>query len=43
MKEDVKYDLESPERKKLIAEVEAVYDRLTSPMRKPAPGEQPSR
>ena len=43
MKEDVKYDLESPERKRLIAEVEAVYDRLTSPMRKPAPGEQPSR
>ena len=37
MKEDVKYDLESPERKRLIAEVEAVYDRLTSPMRKPAP------
>src|SRR5829696_6536674 len=43
MKEDVKYDLESPERKRLIAEVEAVYDRLTSPMREPAPGEQPSR
>lgn len=43
MKEDVRHELESPERKRLIAEVEAVYDRLTSPMREPAPGEQPSR
>jgi hypothetical protein len=39
MKEHIKYNLESPERKRLIAEVEAVYDRLTSPVRDPAPDE----
>jgi hypothetical protein len=43
MKQDVRYDLESPGRKRLIAEAEAVYGRLTSPMRKPVPGEQPGR
>ena len=37
MKHEVEYDLENPERKKLIAEAEAVYDRLTDPMRKRAP------
>jgi hypothetical protein len=36
MKHEVGYDLENPKRKKLIAEAEAVYDRLTSPVRKPA-------
>jgi hypothetical protein len=34
MKREVAYDLENPERKKLIAEAEAVYDRLRR--RKPA-------
>jgi hypothetical protein len=29
MKHEVEYDLENPKRKKLIAEAEAVYDRLT--------------
>ena len=38
MKHEIEYDLENPKRKKLIAEAEAVYDRLTDPMRKPATG-----
>jgi hypothetical protein len=38
IKQEIEYDLESPKRKKLIAEAEAVYDRLTNPMRNPAPG-----
>ncbi len=38
MKHEIEYDLENPKRKRLIAEAEAVYDRLTNPMRKPAPG-----
>jgi hypothetical protein len=38
IKEEIEYELENPKRKKLIAEAEAVYDRLTNPMRKPAPG-----
>ena len=37
MKHEIEHDLESPKRKKLIARAEAVYDRLTNPMRKPAP------
>lgn len=36
MKHEVEYDLEAPKRKRLIAEAEAVYDRLTNPIRKPA-------
>jgi hypothetical protein len=36
MKHEVRYDLEDPRRKDLIAEAEAVYERLTSPIRKPA-------
>ncbi len=31
MKHEIGYDLEEPKRKRLIAEAEAVYDRLTSP------------
>jgi hypothetical protein len=38
MKHQIGYDLEDPKRMKLIAEAEAVYDRLTSP--KPASEEQ---
>ena len=38
IKRKIEYDLENPKRQKLIAEAEAVYDRLTSPMREPAPG-----
>jgi hypothetical protein len=37
MKHEMEYDLENPKRKKLIARAEAAYDRLTSPMRNPAP------
>jgi hypothetical protein len=37
MKHEIEYDLENPKRKKLIAGAEAVYDRLTNPVRKPAP------
>ena len=37
MKLEVEYELENPKRKKLITEAEAVYRRLTDPMRKPAP------
>jgi hypothetical protein len=33
MKDEIEYDLENPKRKKLIAEAEAVYFRLTSPVR----------
>ena len=38
MKNEIEYELENPKRKKLMAEAEAVYNRLTNPMRKPAPG-----
>jgi hypothetical protein len=38
IKHEIEYDLENPKRKKLIAKAEAVYDRLTNPMRKPASG-----
>ena len=38
VKQEIEYDLENPKRKKLIAEAEAVYSRLTNQMRKPAPG-----
>jgi hypothetical protein len=37
LKDEIEYDLEYPKRKRLIAEARAVYDRLTNPMRKPAP------
>jgi hypothetical protein len=37
-KHEIEYDLDNPKRQKLIAEAEAVYNRLTNPMRKPAPG-----
>jgi hypothetical protein len=37
IKDKIEYDLENPKRKKLIARAEAVYDRLTNPMREPAP------
>ena len=37
MKKEIEYELENPKRKKLIAEAQAVYNRLTNPMRKPAP------
>jgi hypothetical protein len=32
MKNEIEYDLENPKRKKLIAEAEAVYNRLTNPI-----------
>jgi hypothetical protein len=35
IKHEIEYDLENPKRKKLIAEAEAVYDRLTNAMHKP--------
>jgi hypothetical protein len=38
MKHEIEHDLENPKQERLIAEAEAVYDRLTNPMRKPAPG-----
>jgi hypothetical protein len=38
IKHEIEYDLDNPKRKKLIAEAEAVYNRLTNPMRKSAPG-----
>jgi hypothetical protein len=38
IKHEIEYDLDNPKRKKLIAEAEAVYDRLTNPMRKPTTG-----
>ena len=37
MKREIEYDLANPKRAKLIAEAEAVYHRLTDPIRKPAP------
>ena len=37
IKHDIEGDLENSKRKKLIAEVEAVYDRLTNPMRDRGP------
>jgi hypothetical protein len=39
IKDEIQYDLESPKRKKLIAKADAVYNRLTNPMREPAPRE----
>jgi hypothetical protein len=38
MKHEVVYELKNPKREKLIAEAEAVYDRLTSSVHKPASG-----
>jgi len=38
MKHEIEDDLENPKRKRLIAKAEAIYDRLTDPMRKPALG-----
>jgi hypothetical protein len=43
IKHELGYKLENPKRRKLIAEAEAVYDRLTSPIRKPPSGKQLSR
>jgi hypothetical protein len=39
IKDEIEYDLETPKRKKLIVRAEAVYNRLTNPMREPAPRE----
>ena len=39
IKDEIQYDLESPKRKKFIARADAVYNRLTNPMREPAPRE----
>jgi hypothetical protein len=39
IKDEIEYELENPKRKKLIVRAEAVYDRLTNPMREPAPRE----
>jgi hypothetical protein len=38
MKHEIEDDLKNPKRKGLIDKAEAVYDRLTNPVRKPAPG-----
>lgn len=38
MKHEIEYDLENPKRKQMIAKAETVYDRLTNPVRRPAPG-----
>jgi hypothetical protein len=38
MKREIEYYLANPKRAKLIAEGEAVYHRLTNPMRRPASG-----
>jgi len=38
VKSEVRHELEDPKRKKLLAEAEAVYDRLTSSISKPASG-----
>ena len=38
LRHEIQYDLDNPKRKKLIAEAEAVYNRLTNPMRKPTSG-----
>ena len=43
IKHDLEYKLENPKRRKLIAEAEAVYDRLTNPIRRPPSGKQLSR
>ena len=37
IKQEIEYEMENPKRKKLIAEAEAVYDRLTTSMRNPTP------
>jgi hypothetical protein len=37
IKDEIVYDLENRKRKRLIARAEAVYDRLTNPVREPAP------
>jgi hypothetical protein len=37
MKYEIEYELEDLKRRRLIAEAEALYDRLTNPMRNPAP------
>jgi hypothetical protein len=37
IKDEIEYDLENRKRKRLIARAEAVYDRLTNPVREPAP------
>ena len=39
IKDEIQYDLENPKRKRLIARAEAVYNRLTTPTREPAPRE----
>ena len=36
IKDEIQYDLENPKRRKLIARADAVYNRLTNPMREPA-------
>jgi hypothetical protein len=36
IKDEIEYDLENRKRKRLIARAEAVYDRLTNPVRKPS-------
>ena len=38
MKHEIEYNLENPKRKRLLDKAEAVYYRLTNPMRTPAPG-----
>jgi hypothetical protein len=38
IKHEIEYDSDNPKRKRLISEAEAVYNRLTNPMRKPTPG-----
>ena len=38
IKDEIEYDLENRKRKRLIARAEAVYDRLTNPVREPAGG-----
>lgn len=38
VKHDIEYDLGNPKRRELIAEAEAIYDRLTEPVRKPGTG-----
>ena len=35
IKDEIEYDLDNPKRKKLIVRAEAVYDRLTNPLREP--------
>ena len=37
MKNEIQYELENSKRNKLIAEAEDVYNRLTNPLREPAP------